>query len=201
MQLSENYSDHTRDRCPSVVFTAEGQHLSAIRTDETEPELPLFARSVNKLVLYDDALSRSIDEEAWIAEFARVIEPGGHLHLTLPAEGPLGWMDAMNIYRYFADITKRGDAPDAALPTGWNRHYTREHARRLLHESGFEAVEVRRQSYVASELAMLAGFVGGNWIRGDRTAEARLFPKLGKRDPEKRSGILATTWSIIARKK
>ena len=201
LQLSTNLDGSTRDRCPNLVFTMDGEELAAVRTDTREFNLPLDAGSLDKLVLFDDALSRSIDEEAWLGEFARVIAPGGSLHLTVPAEGPLAWLDTMNAYRYIADISGRGNAPDAANPTGWNRHYTRSHIHRLMTGAGFAAPEIHGQNHALQESGLLLGLIMENWIRKDRNAELRLFPRFGQRDPRNRSGVLASTWSITAHKR
>lgn len=200
LRLSTNLTENTRDRCPDVVFTFNGTEISAIRTDTQLPQLPLEDSSLEELILHDDVLSRVIDEEAWLQEFARVIAPGGRLRFTLPAAGPLAWLDTMNVYRYLTDVIGRGDAPDAANPTGWNRHYTRNHIHRLLQDADFTAPGIHSQNYAVAEIQLLVGLIRDNWIRRDRSAELKLFPRFGRRFPGKRS-FPTTTWGVTATKR
>lgn len=199
LRLTANFSSRTRERCPLVVFTMDGDEIASLPTDETNPVLPFDNDSIDELVIHDDALSRVIDEEVWLVELARVLSPGGVLKLTLPAAGPLAWLDAMNAYRYITDITHRGDEPDAALPTGWNRHYSDKHVRTLLDSAGLQVVKLSRQNYALNESRMLLGLLRENWIRGDRKAEHGLFPRFGKRDPRSHSSPIGGTWSITAK--
>lgn len=201
LHLSTNLSSRTRDRCPDVVFTAGDDRVATVRTDTHVPKLPLASGSVDELVVHDDALSRVIDEEAWLREFARVISTGGVLRFTLPAEGMMAWLDTMNLYRYIADISKRGDEPNAALPTGWNRHYTRDHIRSLIADAGFAEPKIRSQNTARQEVGMLVGMIRNNWIKRERDAEQQLFPQFGERDPDGRSAILTTTWAVTAQRR
>jgi hypothetical protein len=200
LQLSSHLSGRTRERCPSLVFSDSGDVVAAIRTDVDKPELPWHDGEVDEFVINDDALSRSIDEHAWLAEFSRVLARGGALRFTLPAEGPLAWLDAMNLYRYIADISGRGQAPDAALPTGWNRHYTRNHIRAMLKDSGFAPPRISAQNQATKEVGMMLAFISRNWVLGKRDTERRLFPRFGVRSPRGPSMLPATTWSVSARK-
>lgn len=200
LRLSTASEGHTRERCPDVIFSESDRDLISIRTDTEQPELPLHDGSVGELVIFDDALSRTIDEEAWLQEFVRVIAAGGVLRLTLPAEGALTWLDPMNAYRYIADISGRGTAPDAALPIGWNRHYTQQHVRQLLTDANFAEPEIHGQNYAWQECRFLTGMLVGNGLRGDRTTELRQFPRFGRRDPYKNPSAIATSWSVTARK-
>lgn len=199
LRLSTSLSDKNRERCPDVVFTLNGEELAAIRTDTEQPQLPPGDGSLDGVVLHDDVLSRAIDEEAWLLEVARVIAPGGNLRFTVPATGPLTWLDSMNLYRYLVDISHRGDAPDVALPTGWNRHYSRNDIQQMLLTAGFDMPVVHSQNYVRSEIRFLVGLVRDNWIGGNRVAERQLFLQYGRRDPGKHS-FLTTTWCVEARK-
>ena len=183
------------------MFSDGHAEVAAIRTDTGRPSLPFADCDVEKLEIHDDALSRVIDEEAWLQEFARVLTVDGKLQFTLPAEGVLAWLDTMNAHRYLTDITGRGHAPDAANPTGWNRHYTREHIHRLVTNAGFAAPEIHSQSYATHEASLLTRMVWRNWVRLDRMAELELFPRFGKRSPGKGSGLLQTTWSVSTRKR
>lgn len=201
LRLSTNRDGRTRERCPDVVFAVDGDELAAIRSDVEQPSVPLADGAVDALEIHTDALSRVMDEEAWLAEIARLTAPGSELRLTLPASGALAWLDSMNMYRYIADISKRGDAPDAALPTGWNRHYSPQDIHALLEGAGFADVVVERTCYALDEVAFLGMMLWRNWVRGDRSAERDLFPRLAKRTPDTHRFPLGTTWSITARKR
>jgi SAM-dependent methyltransferase len=151
------------------------QEIGLIRTDEEKPHLDLDDESINTIDL-GDVLSRVMDEEAWLAEMHRVLTPGGYLCFTLPAGGPLAWLDARNVYRYLVDIVGRGDQPDDTLPTGWHRHYSDEDVRRLLEITGFELRAMQRVGIGIPEVPQLAGLLVGNFLLGRRDTEYRLRP-------------------------
>ncbi|MCO5215265.1 MAG: hypothetical protein M9950_03810 [Thermomicrobiales bacterium] len=200
LELSESTSERTRERCPWVVFRNEDQEVARWRTDVDQPSLPVSTGSLQRITLHDDVLSRAIDEEAWLAELSRVLAPGGELRFTVPKTGLFAWLDAMDAHRYAVDIGKRGDPPDAALPTGWNRHYTGAELRALCAESGLRAVSLTTINYAAHEARMIAGLLWKNWVRGDRDAERELWPRFGRRSPGDRSSLIGTTWSVTALK-
>lgn len=173
------YASHTRERCPNVRFiqvTSEGaRDLGTMRTDVEKPRLVLENGSVGEIHA-QDIISRVIDEPAWLAELARVLAPGGALYMTLPAGGPLAWLDARNLYRYAVDIMGRGETPDDTLPTGWNRHYGESDAVAMLDDAGFADIEIKRVGIALAEPPQLAGLLIGNFLLGDRDAEIRLHP-------------------------
>lgn len=200
LRLSTNLDGRVRERCPDVVATIDEVEAASIRTDVEKPQLPVQDGEIDVIDIRDDALSRVMDEEAWMAELARVIAPGGEMRLTLPASGALAWLDTMNMYRYIADISKRGHAPDAALPTGWNRHYSPEDIATLLGDAGFANVAIQRSCYALDEIAFLGTMMWRNWIRGERGAELETFAKFAHRTPDTHRFPIGTTWSITARK-
>lgn len=179
LQPSDDLDGETRDRCPTIVCTTSGEEgnklIDTIRTDEAKPTLALEDQTVS-LVDAGDVLSRVMDEQAWLRELHRVVIPGGHLSLSLPASGPLAWFDARNIYRYITDITGRGDPPDTTLPTGWNRHYHDDEARHLMEDAGFEILAFERTGIGLPEVPQLAGLLFGNFLLGRRDTEARMHP-------------------------
>lgn len=200
LELSTNFDKRTRERCPSIVFRDGSDIVISIRTDVETPVLPYSSGSIAEIVIHDDALSRVIDEEAWLAALAQILAPEGVLRFTLPASGALAWLDAMNAYRYVVDITRRGDQPNAALPTGWNRHYRRDAVVALLSAAGFTNVKVHSQNNALNEARMLLGLITGNWLKRDRETELRIFPRFGQRDPRAGGIPGTTTWSIAVRK-
>ncbi|MCO5218565.1 MAG: hypothetical protein M9934_13540 [Thermomicrobiales bacterium] len=200
LELSDSTSERTRERCPWVVFHQDDRELVRLRTDTEQPTLPFPDGNMESITLCDDILSRVIDEEAWLAELSRVLAAGGELRFTVPKTGPFAWLDAMDAHRYAVDIGKRGDPPDAALPTGWNRHYTGAELRALCAESGLRAVSLTTINYATHEARMIAGLLWKNWVRGDRDAERELWPQFGRRNSGDRPSLIGTTWSVRARK-
>jgi len=184
LTLSLELSHHlearrTRERCPSARITlstaAEERDLGTLRVDVEKPELDLDEASV-AAVDAQGVIANVVDEAAWLAELARVIEPGGELLFTVPASGPLAWLDAQNTYRYIGDIVGRGDPPDATLPTGWNRHYSERDVVALLEGAGFRDLSIARAGFGLTELPQLAGLMVGNFLLDKRDTEMRLFP-------------------------
>jgi SAM-dependent methyltransferase len=180
LELSPHLSARrTRERCPNarmVLSSPNGERdLGALRVDVEKPELDLDDGSVDAIDA-QGVLANVIDEAAWLAEVARVLSPGGTLRFTVPAGGPLAWLDAQNIYRYVGDILGRGDNPDATLPTGWNRHYRERDIEALLVGAGFRDPVMTRAGVGLTELPQLAGLMVGNFLLGKRDAEMRLFP-------------------------
>lgn len=179
IELSRNLEGNPRERCPIVHFIASGssgnEEIDALPTDVEKPHIAAEDHAFS-MVDARDILSRVIDEETWLAEFHRVIAPGGHLSFTVPAAGALAWLDARNIYRYVTHVLKRGDPPDDTLPTGWNRHYHENEVRHLLEVTGFELRAVERIGIGIAEIPQLAGLMVGNFLLGDRETEVKLHP-------------------------
>lgn len=94
---------------------------------------PQADASADVIVLYDQ-LAHVVDDEAAIAEAARVLTPGGRLVIRVPLAGPLAWLDAYNVYRYLRDFTKRGQGLYETRGLGWRRHYARHDLEEMLGE-------------------------------------------------------------------
>lgn len=202
IQLStETDPQKTRERCPIIHFHDDrGTLIAAFPTDEEQPRIDLPDAAVAAIDL-NRSLSRVIDEEAWLRECRRILAPGGELRFTVPAGGPLAWLDARNIYRYAVDVLKRGDEPDDALPTGWHRHYSRDDIERLLAAAGLTPVAVHRVGTGLPEIPQLAGLVAGNMLLGRRDTERRLHPlrvRMEKRDDQRPVPLLGSSFSVIA---
>lgn len=179
LELSDRLGGSTRERCPDVVGTSIGrmgtEDIARIRTDTVSPCLSVDDETFTTIDA-DNALACVIDEDAWLRELFRVMYPGGMLHLTMPATGLLGWLDARNIYRYMTEILGRGNEPDSTLPTGWSRHYPESDLRELLEHNGFTVRAIERVGVGLAEWPQIAGLVAGNFMLGARTTERRLFP-------------------------
>lgn len=102
------------------------------------------------------------------SELARVLAPGGFLHLRVPAAGPLAGLDAFNLHRYLVDTTHRGLRPFETAEIGWRRHYSENDLRLLFPERDFELVNQRREAIALAEIIRLAGFVAFRWLRPSR---------------------------------
>ena len=83
-------------------------------------------------VLLLGELALVVDDEAAIAEAARVLRPGGTLIVRVPRAGPLAWLDAYNVYRYLRDATGRGPKLPETRGLGWRRHYRPRDVAQLL---------------------------------------------------------------------
>lgn len=191
----------TRERCPRIVFTMDGTEIARLRSDVETPELPVDTGSVTTINIRDDALSIVIDEQAWLAELARMLRPGGTLTFPLPASGPLAWLDAQNVHRYMVDILHRGDAPDGTLPTGWHRHYSRDEVNRLLRDADFSHIGAHQAGIGLTEIVQLAGLIAGNFVLQRRGTERSIFPvRVGMARAERTLPApgLGTLWDIRA---
>ena len=200
LELEQNLDARARDRCADAVFSLHGAEITRWRTDAEQPTLPLDSRTLDSIDIRDDAISRAIDEAAWLRELARVLVPQGTLRFTVPQTGPLAWLDAMNLHRYAVDIGKRGDEPNASRPTGWNRHYLRQDLTILCADAGLQIVTLRRTGHARDELRMTAGLFIENWVKGDATAEQWLFRRFGVRSPDDRTVLPGTTWAVTAKR-
>jgi SAM-dependent methyltransferase len=83
-------------------------------------------------VLLLDRLALVVDDEATVAEAARVLRPGGSLLVRVPRAGRLAWLDPYNAARYLGDATRRGAKPPETRGIGWRRHYARRDVDDLL---------------------------------------------------------------------
>jgi len=119
-------------------------------------------------VVIHDQLAHVVDDEAAIAEAARVLRPGGRLLLRVPRDGPLAWLDSFNLYRYLRDFTRRGTALDETRGIGWRRHYPRHDLVRLL-DARFRVTAMAKEGAGFTDIARLIPLIVFRWLlRWDR---------------------------------
>ena len=103
------------------------RRLSGARIVELEPDAPLpFDDNAFELVLCAETIEHVRDVQLLLSEVRRVLQPGGVLALTTPANPPLA---------------RPADPLSPHL-----RFFTRRSLRRILGELGFEVESVRRRS-------------------------------------------------------
>ncbi|MGI9254530.1 MAG: methyltransferase domain-containing protein, partial [Thermomicrobiales bacterium] len=132
-----------------------------------------FAESSFARVLLLDDLAVVVDDEAAVAEAARVLIPGGELLLRVPAEGPLAWLDAPNAARYLRDITRLGRRPAETGALGWRRHYREDDLREVL-APHFTELAISRRGLGLAEAARLAAHLPGALRREDLPPDERV---------------------------
>ena len=141
---------------------------------DRDPVFPIGANSL-RLIRALDAIEHVQDEQAWLHALVDLLEPGGRIIIRVPAEGPVAWLDAPNIFRYVTEFSSRGDAPHETKPTGWHRHYRRDDVVRLVEQSGLHVTGMSRVAAPLADIPHLLGMVAGNLILEAPGAERRLI--------------------------
>jgi hypothetical protein len=121
-----------------------------------------------------DVLEHVVDEEALLASIAERLQPGGTLIVRVPVEGPVTWLDALNLYRYFQDITGLGKKLQETKMKGWQRHYRRAEVAALLEQAGLAVTASRRSGSPHLDVLQLGGLMWGTVVRHDNDIERRL---------------------------
>lgn len=187
---------------PAITLLApDGITVGCIPTSEPIPRLPLGDASVRSALALD-VLEHVHDEQAWLAELARVLVPRGEVTVRVPLENLLGWADALNIYRYINDIVGIGGVPLESLPTSWHRHYAPTDIPDILELAGFEVVATSTQGLPVWEFGHFAGLLAGNLTRDPEGAHRRLFQmrrRLRDRPRVPMPAALAATITVRAR--
>ncbi len=187
----------------STLRTATGTISSTIHeVGKGNPAFPARPGSIHRVSALD-VIEHVQDEEAWLRALADLLEPGGQILIRVPAEGPVAWLDAPNIYRYVTEFTSRGEAPHETKPTGWHRHYRRDDLVRLVERSGLRVTGISRVAAPLSDIPHLLGMVAGNLVLGTSDTERRLIKARDRLDRTDRTlplGPLGARYRVTARK-
>lgn len=114
-------------------------------------------------VLFLDVLEHLPDERGAIREIARLLRPGGTLALSVPYQGPLAWLDSLNLYARLVIRTGHGRFPPEIAATGRHRHYSLADVRALLGDD-FAIRRVRRTGLGLAELVHLPLLALFRWL-------------------------------------
>ncbi|MCC6943742.1 MAG: methyltransferase domain-containing protein [Thermomicrobiales bacterium] len=126
--------------------------------------IPLRSGSVDSIEL-GPLLEFILDEATLVRECARVLRAGGILRGCVPNARGFGAFDSINVMRYARDVIGRGPALPELAESGWRRHYAGGEVASLLHESGFEEIEIASVGLLGSEMKM-GWHLLGRWVRG-----------------------------------
>jgi SAM-dependent methyltransferase len=132
-----------------------------------------FPDAAYDVVVLLDELALTVQEEAAIAEAARVLRPGGLLLLRAPAAGRLAWLDGYNAYRYVRDSTRRGRLLPETAGVGWRRHYRCQDLNDLLRPH-FRVREMRSAGIGISEAVRLALALVWRWALRSQRGDAAI---------------------------
>lgn len=165
------------EQTPTIRLTGEADEVIAwIPTSEPVPRLPQSRQSVCAISALD-ILEHVHDEQAWLAEFARILVPGGQLTVRAPLENAVAWLDALNIYRYVSDTIGRGEHLQETFPTGWHRHYAPGDLPQILELAGFVVTDAHGEGLPVGEIRRLFGLIVGNMLRQRPDTERNLFER------------------------
>ncbi|HYJ13664.1 MAG TPA: hypothetical protein VEW66_08735 [Thermomicrobiales bacterium] len=149
------------------------QQLAAIAVRSPSPQLPVTSGSIGHLRALD-VLEAVLDEEAWIAAIADALAPSATATFRVPLEGPVAWLDALNLYRYAQDVIGVGKHLKETQLKGWHRHYRTAELTELLSRHGLQVIATEREGNPLLEATQFAGLVWGGMIRHSSSTEERL---------------------------
>lgn len=119
------------DGSPAYIERAERADPKGTYLVADAARIPLPDASFDGVVFLD-VLEHLPDEAGAVAEVARLLKPGGTLVLSVPHQGPLAWLDSLNLYARFVRLTHHGRFPPEIAATGRHQHYSVERLRALL---------------------------------------------------------------------
>ena len=188
-----------------VVVGSDAGHtreIDRIPADAPRPVLGLGKRTVT-LIEAIDVLEHVVDEEAWLAAMADALAEGGELVLRVPLEGPMAWLDALNLYRYIQDTTGVGKDLEETKMKGWHRHYRLTEIERLVRASGLAITARMRTGSPHIDALHLAALGWGVLLRRERNAEERIRAwreSAALATPRARLGPMSSSVVLTARK-
>lgn len=144
--------------------------LGLTRAGDPRPHLTEASITTPRIVALD-VLEHVVDEEAWVGLFAQLLVPGGTLTVRVPLEGPVAWLDALNVFRYVQDVTGLGKQPLETKMKGWHRHYRPSEVVEMLERAGLRVDRVERSGSPHHEPPTLAALAWGTIVRRDRETE------------------------------
>jgi hypothetical protein len=155
------------------VTDSSGQTLAEWAVDDPAPD---FASAMPPVIRIRalDILEHVVDEEAWLSALAEVLTDDGELTVRVPLEGPLAWLDALNIYRYVQDTTGVGKDLEETKMKGWHRHYPVPDLVGMLTAAGLEVTSVTRAGSPHVNALHLAALGWGVLLRRKHNAEQRI---------------------------
>ena len=175
-------ADRCREAGMEVVRVATPHGVSVRRFDR-EPgdtvvwsdadSLP-FEDGAFDLVVAHATLEFCSDDRQVTGELGRVLREGGQLVVRLPRRGRLTALDALNLYRYTAEITGRADVPVESMPIGWRRHYEESDLDAIFAPSPLSPTRVDRCGLGLGELAYFPGLVATRAVLDRPSAAQRL---------------------------
>lgn len=150
-----------------------------------------------------DVLEHVTDDERWIENLASQLVRGGTLTIRLPLEGPMAWLDALNMYRYVQDTIGVGKDLDETRLKGWHRHYQVDEVVRMIEESGLDVTSIVRSGSPHVEAVRFVGLAWGVIRNRELRAESQLQrwgKEAGVRTSHLRLGRCSTWVTIEAQK-
>jgi hypothetical protein len=183
-------------------WAGESLDLGSTRANEAVPHLAGASIATPRIVALD-VLEHVVDEEAWIACFAHLLEPGGSVTIRVPLEGPVAWLDALNVFRYVQDVTGLGKQPLETKMKGWHRHYRQADLEALLQGAGLTPMEVTQSGSPHHDVIQLGALAWGTIVRGDRETELRAMHHRNRAEAGTdlpRLGPLSTKITVTATK-
>ena len=101
IRLEFRFPGEGEDSPRIVIRHLPGGEIAHIPTDEEVPRLPLPDASVARIDARD-AIEHGHDEQAWLAELARVMAPGGELLVRVPLDMAAAYATFVNDGTYVA---------------------------------------------------------------------------------------------------
>jgi hypothetical protein len=167
-------STHTDDRKTVVQVQCEAPDgmvtVASIPVEEAEPDLCLPPGSAGRVVALD-VLEHVLDEEAWLVAISNVLAPGGTVEVRVPLEGPITWLDSLNMYRYVKDIIGVGKDLKETKMKGWHRHYRQQELRQMMEDAGMRVSGAVASGSPHLDVLQFGALVWGGMVRRDSEIE------------------------------